>query len=89
MRYFEYSPGALVNVRGRDWIVLPYKEPDVLRLRPLTGGDGSEVGLYLPIEADSITPATFALNLPLNEPTLAAQQYMAMTAEQVKGAFAK
>ena len=64
MRHFEYSPGALVNVRGRDWIVLPHKEPDVLSLRPLSGGDGSEVGIYLPIEADSITPATFALPDP-------------------------
>jgi zinc protease len=30
-----------------------------------------------------------ALNLPLDEPTLAAQHYLAMTAEQVKEAFAK
>ena len=30
-----------------------------------------------------------ALNLPLDEPTLAAQHYRAMTAEQVKEAFAK
>lgn len=55
----QYSPGALVNARGRDWVVLPSLEPEVLRLRPLTGGDGNEIGIFLPLERGSINPATF------------------------------
>jgi superfamily II DNA or RNA helicase len=35
-------------------------EPEVLRLRPITGGDGNEVGLFLPIEEGSIESATFS-----------------------------
>jgi len=31
-----FSPGSLVRARGRDWIVLPAREPSVLHLRPLT-----------------------------------------------------
>jgi len=38
---------------------LPYQEPEVLRLRPLTGGDGNEIGIFLPMEGGSIKPATF------------------------------
>jgi len=37
----EWRPGALVRARERDWIVLPYDEPGVVRLRP---GDGTAVG---------------------------------------------
>ena len=55
----QYSPGSLVNARGRDWVVLPSLEPEVLRLRPLTGGDGNEIGIFLPLERAAITPATF------------------------------
>ena len=34
-----YEVGALVNARGREWVVLPQsKAPDFLVLRPLGGG---------------------------------------------------
>jgi superfamily II DNA or RNA helicase len=55
-----HAPGTLVKARGRDWIVLPPQEPEVLRLRPLTGGDGNEVGLFLPIEEGSIESTKFS-----------------------------
>jgi len=55
----RYSPGSLVRVRGRDWVVLPPVEPEVLRLRPLTGGEGGEIGIFLPLEESSVEPATF------------------------------
>ena len=31
-----FAPGTLVHVRGRDWVVFPSREEDVLR--PLAGG---------------------------------------------------
>ncbi len=57
MRYF--SPGSLVQARGRDWIVLPESDPDVLRIRPLTSAHQAEEGLFLPLERDHIKPASF------------------------------
>jgi len=35
----QYAVGSLVRTRGRDWIVLPSEDSDVLRLRPLTGSE--------------------------------------------------
>lgn len=55
-----YSPGTLVRARGRDWIVLPSTETGVLRLRPLTGGEGEEIGLFLPVEPESVDSTSFA-----------------------------
>ena len=45
------APGALVSARGRDWLVLPRDEADVIRLRPdvvvldrmLRGMDGTDL----------------------------------------------
>jgi superfamily II DNA or RNA helicase len=34
-----YTPGSLVTARGREWVVLPDSEPDLLVLRPLGGSD--------------------------------------------------
>jgi hypothetical protein len=55
-----FAPGALVRARGRDWIVLPGREPSVLHLRPLTQGQADEIGIYLPLEGRQITSAEFA-----------------------------
>jgi hypothetical protein len=52
-------PGVLVRARGRDWVVLPSQEPDVLLLRPLTGGDEEAIGLFRPIEAGTVAPTAF------------------------------
>ena len=55
----RYRPGTIVAARGREWIVLPPREPEVLRLRPLTTARGDEVGLFLPLEGDRVRPARF------------------------------
>lgn len=60
----QFTIGSLVRVRERDWIVLPADESDVLRLRALTGSEDETAGLYLPVERDHISPATFALPDP-------------------------
>lgn len=59
-----YTPGNLVQVRKRLWVVLPAADPEVVRLRPLIGDAEQEIGLYLPLEKSALEPATF----PLPEP---------------------
>jgi hypothetical protein len=59
-----FSPGSLVRARGRDWIVLPGREPSVLHLPPLTRGQADEIGIYLPLEGRLITSARAAAIAP-------------------------
>lgn len=60
----EFAIGSLVRARDRDWIVLAPEQPNVLRLRALTGREDEIAGLYLPLEAEGIAPAHFALPDP-------------------------
>ncbi len=55
----QFTPGSLVTARGRDWVILPATDPDVLRLRPITIGAGEEIGLYAPL-LEIPRSATFA-----------------------------
>src|SRR5205823_1997451 len=55
-----HSAGTLVHARGRDWVVLPDGDEDLLRLRPLGGADDEAVGLFLPVEGHEVRAATFA-----------------------------
>jgi superfamily II DNA or RNA helicase len=43
------SPGRLVSLRGREWVVLPSDDPETLLLRPLGGCDEEITGVYLPL----------------------------------------
>lgn len=54
-----HSPGALVRARGRDWVVMPADEQDVLLLRPVDGTDEDAVGIYLPIEGNAVDQAHY------------------------------
>ena len=54
----SFAPGALVRARGREWVVLPESETDLLILRPLGGAEEEIAGVYLPLER--VEPATFA-----------------------------
>lgn len=53
-----YAVGALVRTRGREWVVLPGSEDDLLVLRPLGGTDDEVAGVYLPLE--KVEAASFA-----------------------------
>ncbi len=57
-----FSVGSLVKARGREWVVLPESEDDLLVLRPLGGTDDEIAGIYLPLE--KVEPASFALPDP-------------------------
>ena len=61
----EFSPGALVRARGREWVVQPGSTPDALSLRPL-GGSEEDISLILPdLEPEPPIPAVF----PWPDPT--------------------
>jgi len=57
------SPGSIVKVRGREWIALPQsqseKQEQVLKLRPLGGGDQGIATLFWPLEGVAVKPASF------------------------------
>lgn len=55
------SPGKLISLRGREWIVLPSDDNDILLVKPLGGGDDEVTGIYLPLAApeDKWQEATF------------------------------
>lgn len=55
----SFAVGSLVKARGREWVVLPESEPDMLILRPLVGTEDEITGIYLPLE--TIEPAQFGL----------------------------
>ncbi len=57
-----FSVGSLVKVRGREWVVLPDSNAELLMVRPLGGTDNEITGIYLPLE--TVEPATFALPDP-------------------------
>ncbi len=57
-----YAVGSLVRARGREWVVLPESEEDLLVLRPLGGTEDETAGIYLPLEP--VEAATFDLPDP-------------------------
>jgi len=56
-----FQPGKLVSLRGRDWIVLPSDDKELLVIKPLGGSDDEMTGIYLPlaIASDQPTDANF------------------------------
>lgn len=46
----QLQPGKLVTLRGREWVVLPSDDPQVLVVKPLGGSDDEATGIYLPLE---------------------------------------
>ncbi|MFJ1595492.1 DEAD/DEAH box helicase [Streptomyces sp. NPDC088261] len=53
-----YSAGSLVTARGREWVVLPDSQADMLVLRPLGGSDDDIAALFPAFE--SVKDAQFA-----------------------------
>ena len=60
----SFPPGALVQARGREWVVLPSAEhrdrENLLRLRPLSGSEKDATLIYLPLETEAPKQAVFA-----------------------------
>ncbi|GAA4619405.1 helicase-related protein [Actinoallomurus liliacearum] len=53
----RYAPGALVRARGREWVVQPGSDADLLVLRPLGGAQDDLVGVLPALE--KVEPASF------------------------------
>lgn len=52
-----FAPGSLVRARGREWLVLPDSDDDLLVLRPLGGSEDDTAGVLPTLE--SVEAATF------------------------------
>jgi superfamily II DNA or RNA helicase len=50
------QPGKLVSLRGREWVVQPSDDPDLLIVKPLGGSDDEITGIYLPLQIPSDRP---------------------------------
>lgn len=57
----KYSVGSLVNFRGREWLILPSPDEELLNLRPLTGSEADSCGVFLPLEGNKIEAASFPM----------------------------
>src|SRR6266566_4898672 len=55
----SFAVGALVKARGREWVVLPESDEQLLVLRPLGGTEDEVTGIYVPLER--VEPASFDL----------------------------
>jgi superfamily II DNA or RNA helicase len=53
-----FSPGSLVSARGREWVVQPPIEEDLLYLRPL-GGTDQDIQVLIPSLEGGVSQATF------------------------------
>lgn len=61
------SPGMLVNLRNRDWVVLPSDSEDLLVVKPLGGADEETTAIYLPLGFDEDKPKPAEFPLPAAE----------------------
>ncbi|MFH1633750.1 MAG: helicase-related protein, partial [Chloroflexota bacterium] len=58
----SFAVGSLVKARGREWVVLPGTDEEMLIVRPLGGIDEEVTGIHLNLE--NIEPAQFSLPDP-------------------------
>lgn len=61
------QPGKLVSLRGREWVVLPSGDPDLLIVRPLGGSEEETTGIYLPLGVPSDEPKDARFEKPTPE----------------------
>lgn len=62
-----FSPGMLVNLRNRDWVVLPSESADLLVVKPLGGADEETTAIYLPLGFEEEKPKAAEFPLPAVE----------------------
>jgi superfamily II DNA or RNA helicase len=55
----QHAPGSLVRARGREWIVLSGSDAEVLRVRPMSGSEDDQTVIYLGLETEPVTEASF------------------------------
>jgi superfamily II DNA or RNA helicase len=60
------QPGKLVTLRGREWIVLPSDDPELLVVKPLGGSEDEIAGIYKPLGIEFDEPADAHFEEPKN-----------------------
>jgi zinc protease len=80
-----FNPVQSIKIRGQQvgQAKIQARQAKAMLLRKIPLSESSLENIARDLRSRS------ALNLPLDEPTLAAQPYLAMTAEQGKGSFLK
>ena len=63
----KYAVGSLVRTRGRDWVVVPSDEDEILKLRPLSGSEQETIGVLRQLEEGTVEDSVF----PAPEPSKA------------------
>ena len=58
----SFAAGSLVRARGREWVVLPESDDELVMVRPLGGADEEITGILTALE--KVAPAGFALPDP-------------------------
>ena len=64
MPIFVPTPASIVSCRDRQWVVLPSENPDIIRLRPLSGNEQQICGIYQPLGLETVNPAQFPVPQP-------------------------
>jgi len=59
------QPGKLVSLRGRDWVVLPSDDADLLLVKPLGGSEEETAGIYLPLAIPEDIPQDAHFERPI------------------------
>ncbi len=63
-----HSPGTLVHLRGRDWIVQPSEDSEeLLVIKPLGGSDEETTAIYLPLSFEEDIPQDAEFPRPTSE----------------------
>ena len=62
-----YTPGKLVKIRDREWVVQPSGDPDILLLKPLGGSEEETTGIYIPLEFAEDEPQEVIFPHPTSE----------------------
>ena len=55
----RFTPGDLVRARGREWVVLPGTDGEMLKVRPLSGAESDWLTIDPQIEIDPVESASF------------------------------
>ncbi len=60
----NYSAGELVSVRGREWIVLPSPDEELMLLKPLGGSEEEVIGIFKPLGFDEDVLSSYDVPYP-------------------------
>ncbi|MBE9233466.1 DEAD/DEAH box helicase [Cuspidothrix issatschenkoi LEGE 03284] len=55
----NYTPGSMVACRSRQWVILPDENPDLIRLRPLSGNEEEIIGIFRNLNLETLEATTF------------------------------